>query len=310
MPEMPSWLAEVVSDVAANFLQKSVPLNESISKVAEAKSLNPHQIIKLCQEANKAVSIALFSKGDDDKTYEFPLADYKQVLAGLNSDIPDLISKVASERDVDPTPDDEHVQMPAPKGRVGRKTAPIRQLRAEMAQMENAASELTSRVKEAEAALLKSASQFVDRVQQIHLDQNAGLNSIAEDLAVERPAYIPVINSLMKTASKKLREPYTLMPCDMVKQGAAVTELLASNTQSMSTPSGDGNPASFLTFGNAAPVRVINGDQELIKVLDTTIEQAHHRDKNLRGLIWVRDQVKYITLETLGRLSDERQKEI
>lgn len=68
---------------ADEYLGKNkTPLNESLKKIATQESLTPHQLEYVVAEANKSVWSRLFAM-DKTASYDFPLADLKAILGGL-----------------------------------------------------------------------------------------------------------------------------------------------------------------------------------------------------------------------------------
>lgn len=75
-------LAEAVTD---DLMQRSVPLNESIAKLASEMEMTEEQTRRLCEAANNATFNKMFKARESDKTasdrlIEFDVADYKKVL--------------------------------------------------------------------------------------------------------------------------------------------------------------------------------------------------------------------------------------
>lgn len=62
--------------------KNSSPLNETLTKIATQENLTPHQIEFVAAEANKSVWAKLFAM-DKTASYDFPLADAKQVISSL-----------------------------------------------------------------------------------------------------------------------------------------------------------------------------------------------------------------------------------
>lgn len=72
--------------VVNDFLGQNIPLNDSVQKLAEARSLNEEQIGRICEAANNLTFNKMFtSKGKtaSDRIVEFDVADRKKVLNGL-----------------------------------------------------------------------------------------------------------------------------------------------------------------------------------------------------------------------------------
>lgn len=58
-------------------------LSEAVAKIASEEDLNPHEVARLCEEANKETFSRLY-KDSADKTFEFKVADAERVLKDLN----------------------------------------------------------------------------------------------------------------------------------------------------------------------------------------------------------------------------------
>jgi hypothetical protein len=64
---------------AKRYIDEGVPLNETISKLAQQNDLNPNQIDRVCEMANIETHKALWSKTAQKETISFPLAKAAQV---------------------------------------------------------------------------------------------------------------------------------------------------------------------------------------------------------------------------------------
>jgi len=73
------WAKEAVDGFLGS---ESAPLNDSIAKIASDNDLTPQQVNQICQQANVMAYEGLF-KVAEDKTFSFPLADSKAIIAGL-----------------------------------------------------------------------------------------------------------------------------------------------------------------------------------------------------------------------------------
>lgn len=74
------------------FLNKKVPLSQALAKEASAHSLNSEQI-KRAVEATNTVAFLKVASMSSDKTVEFPLCKYSEVLQGVS--LPDLEKEAA-----------------------------------------------------------------------------------------------------------------------------------------------------------------------------------------------------------------------
>lgn len=70
---------------AKALVEQSVPLNESVDKLAAEHDMNPEQLARLCEATNNTAFNELFQAraktGSDDRLVEFPVASPKEVLA-------------------------------------------------------------------------------------------------------------------------------------------------------------------------------------------------------------------------------------
>jgi AraC-like DNA-binding protein len=76
-------LAEAVAD---DLVQGSIPLNNSITKLAKSMDMSQDQIRRLCEATNNVTFNKMFNSRDKtaaDRMIEFPVADSKVVLASL-----------------------------------------------------------------------------------------------------------------------------------------------------------------------------------------------------------------------------------
>lgn len=87
--------AEAVKAVEA-YINNEVPLTDSISMIAKERGLNPEQIKRLIEATNQICYLKLQTI-TADRTFEFPLADYKQVMSKV-LELDSGMAKQASER--------------------------------------------------------------------------------------------------------------------------------------------------------------------------------------------------------------------
>jgi hypothetical protein len=90
-------LIDFAKSAAARFVSKKIPLNDSVTKIAQSEGLVPDQIRFLAQEANKQSWASLFRE-NKDSAYDFPIADPDQVLGALQDD---FSPKVVKDLDLD-----------------------------------------------------------------------------------------------------------------------------------------------------------------------------------------------------------------
>ncbi len=65
-------------EASRDYLTRAIPLNESITKIAEHNALNREQINRVVESANTSTYLALF-KTAEDKYIEFPVADSEKI---------------------------------------------------------------------------------------------------------------------------------------------------------------------------------------------------------------------------------------
>lgn len=76
---------ETLAKIASKrFVENSIPLNDSITKIAQENDLTPHHIERICEMANlQTHSTLLPSEPEKRASFAFPLADSKEVCASL-----------------------------------------------------------------------------------------------------------------------------------------------------------------------------------------------------------------------------------
>ena len=84
-------------EAAKEYLQNSVPLNDTITKIAEENALTKEQINRVTEAANTTTYLALF-KTAEDKYIEFPVADSEKIAEYLKpvSYIPNTLDDYGS----------------------------------------------------------------------------------------------------------------------------------------------------------------------------------------------------------------------
>ena len=104
----PEGLQNISVRVVSKFMRKEASLNEAVACEAKALELNPEQIKRVIEASN---SVAYLRQLQDaqDRTFEFPTADYNQVLgqmcggAGCGGDGP-VELKMVEKQATDPSP--------------------------------------------------------------------------------------------------------------------------------------------------------------------------------------------------------------
>lgn len=89
-------LKYMAADVVSQYLMHKTPLSQVVAEVASSSSLNPEQIKRLVEISNQVAYLKLLETATD-RTFEFPLAEYEEVMAILAR--PDEnMSKEASQK--------------------------------------------------------------------------------------------------------------------------------------------------------------------------------------------------------------------
>ena len=90
-------IVKLASCVVESFINDKVPLNEGIAKCASENALNEDQLKRLIETSNSTAYLELM-KTAQDRTFEFPVAEYSQVMVKVAFP-QDLILDIASQRD-------------------------------------------------------------------------------------------------------------------------------------------------------------------------------------------------------------------
>lgn len=75
-------IEELALKAANEYLNANRDLSRTIADMAVAYQLNPHQIRRVVERANRITFLKMY-KGNDDKTFSFPVADIHKILATL-----------------------------------------------------------------------------------------------------------------------------------------------------------------------------------------------------------------------------------
>lgn len=78
----PETIQELAVNVVKDYIGKKASLNEGIAKVAMDHELNPEQIKRVVETCNTVTYLAL-QKQANDRTFEFPVAEYNGVLGKM-----------------------------------------------------------------------------------------------------------------------------------------------------------------------------------------------------------------------------------
>jgi hypothetical protein len=284
------------TEASERYLKGEGSLNDVVTKMASDNSLEPEEILRVAESANKATFINLFET-QDDKYVEFPLANSQQILKDINKTAkedytmeelgaaledaqkgtslqellpPQQLDKVASEgATIQKTPDDPRYE-----------TFP-QMLREAAEKMPEVEKELRSDYIASKFAAEAQIKQFVGMVKAevLQKDSPGHINKIACFLTEARPDLMPTINLLMQKAADDIQISHHWRGKEQLeKVAAAVPEDYFSQSLSIGTQ----------------PVEIINGDNPMVRQLDTTVEQIREVDRNGARYYEVRDQVKYL----------------
>lgn len=285
---------QLLADKAASeYINNKIPLNDSITKIAKEESLSPEAIARVVERANTGVQTALFAENGAKEYFEFPLASTTDILMGLNvnaigedlalkessSKVEDKVSKTKlakwtkdwSESDWDPN-----------------SMTPSQALVMTMEKFAAAEEEMRGRVIESEAALEKSAKEFVDKCKQGIAAGDFTIDELAADIFYYRPKIKDLSSALIKEAYD---QTHHTRPVDSSKSYVNV-------------------PPAFLTHGTSRPVKVIDANHSLLEVLDTLVEQARMSEHCNQGLMIVSDKAKYVKSLVNEHLVREYEKDV
>jgi hypothetical protein len=103
-------LKMMAKEATAAYLDKKVPMDDTITKMASSKSLNPHQVARVCEAANLGTYHSLWDKtGSGDFTFEH--ADQDKVAEKMAAKFSPLIDEYTSDIGLkDLIPDDKEVK--------------------------------------------------------------------------------------------------------------------------------------------------------------------------------------------------------
>jgi len=284
------------NEASESYLRGNGSLNEVVTKVANDNNLEPEEVVRVCEAANKATFLNLFET-EEDKTFEFPLADSKEILAGINKSASDPIDMDSLEGVLTDSRRNDELSQILPPQEVEKFASdnltvqfdaddPSIMTREQLTQnafekLAFIADELRSEYLSSKFKAEAAVDDFVKCAKQEILDSGSAgtINKIGEFLATARPDNVGAIDHLMrKVASVMHIEHHWSGKGQLEKAAAEVAPDLFSETLSIGTQ----------------PVQVINGDNPMIRALDTTIEQVKEVDRNGGRYYEVRDQVKYL----------------
>jgi hypothetical protein len=290
-------LESLGNDASDRYLSGEGTLNDVVTKVASENNLESEEIVRVAEAANKATFLNLFQT-EEDKTFEFPLADSREVLSNLNKRASEKVSmedlgavlvdsrKDTSLQEILPSQMVEKVaaesQVPIQKEADDPRLQTSAQLLNEgWEKVQEVEKELRSQYLSSKFAAEEAVRTFTNRAGQeiVSSGSMGSINKLACFLAKARPEQAHTINLLFTKVAQDLHIEHHWKGNEQVEKVAAevdcnlITEPLSIGTQ---------------------PVEIINGDNPMIRELDTTVEQIKEVDKNGTRYYEVRDQVKYL----------------
>lgn len=308
---------EYISKNAQRILEESgKDLTGILAKIAQDENLNPHEVARVCEEANKEVFARLY-KGSDDKTFEFKVADARRVLEECNRPYEgpgDLFLPV------------EHPKFASSPPKGAEKTA---------SEKLSGWAATALRPSEQQALLLQLEEEKIaqESFQELYYEAKAARNQaaldflkIARDLVLEEGMTPSAIYGLVREAfpgsrehEKHARELLSLVALDTkakFPEGADIVVKVARDILSQSGSQGDvpsddlrhvdaetyefwtkspgTNPEDHSCAVSSAghPVRVVNGRHALFVAIDTLVDQSNKENVFGKGLLISGDRVR------------------
>lgn len=315
----PDWIAKNAAKILA---ESGHSLTEFVVKVARDENLNPHEVARVCEEANKDVFRRLY-KDADDKTFEFKVADVNEALKAL--DVPyvgpgDVFLPVehplhgsvkkAADKDAEPTSWARTALFPsleqAAQLTLGEeKTArdAFRELRLE-----------------AEVSKHQAAIDFAKMARDLVLEGGRTPSEIFAMVKEARPG-----KPLIEKAARELLALVALSTQKMFPEGADLVVKYGKSLLATSETGGGEQPSDDLRhvtqeqydFWNESPgkrpeelvgpvssggdpVRIMNGRHALFIALDTLVDQSGKASCFEKGLLVAGDQVRTTTRQIVN----------
>jgi hypothetical protein len=264
--EVLNSLAKIAS---AAYLGKSkTPLNTSLKKIAQQEGLNPHQVEYVAAEANRDVWAQLFSL-DKKASYDFPLADAKSVLEGLQVKPEEKIVKTASldylgapdrithEKLAYGTFEDQATDKTASERRYTKKELQNRMEKMAMAKEELERQIITNRSEQEllELSFVKQARELV--MQEAFVERGAAVEKIAEFVRSAADKDTELGKNLMHKLSHVLKKQGLVKEADL----KAPEEYISKNL----------------------PAKIVNGRHALYITIETLRQKRNELEPAIRA---------------------------
>jgi len=315
----PDWIAKN----AAKILDEAGrSLTEFVVKVAHDENLNPHEVARVCEEANKDVFRRLY-KDADDKTFEFKVADVGEALKAL--DVPyegpgDVFLPV------------EHPLRGSAKTAADKKTEPDTWARTALFPSLEQSAQLTLEEEktardafrelrlEAEASRHQAAIDFAKMARDLVLEGGRTPSEIFAMVKEARPG-----QPLVEKAARELLALVALNTQTMFPEGADLVVKYGKSLLSTSETGGGEQPSDDLRHvtqeqydfwaespgkrpedfvgpvsSGGDPVRIMNGRHALFITLDTLVDQSGKEKAYEKGLLVSGDRVRTVTRQIVN----------
>lgn len=315
----PDWIAKNAERILA---ESGRGLTEVVAKVASEENLNPHEVARVCEEANKEVFGRLY-KSSQDKTFEFAVADAQGVLGLL--DLPyqgpgDLFLPVEHPGVLR----SKTAQAPSDPGAQSWARTALHPSTAQSALLsweeEKTARDAFGELRlEAEAARHQAALSFAEMARDLVLEGGRTPSDLYAMVKEARPGSAP-----HEKAARELLALVAVNTNRLFPEGADLVIKLATSLLTTETGGGE-QPADDLrqvtpeqyefwasspgqrpedlscrASSGGDPVRVMNGRHALFVALDTLVDQSHKEKAYEKGLLIAGDQVRTVTRQVVN----------
>lgn len=306
----PDYIAKNAAKILA---ERGVGLSEMVTKVAREENLNPHEIARVCEEANKEVFGRLY-KGAEDKTFEFAVADAREVMKAL--DVPyegpgDIFLPVEHPKYAA----EKTAAAPTPTSWASTALRPSKHQEGALSLEEEKQAQEAFRelAWEAKATKDQAALDFLKTARELVLEDERtldGLLALVQEARPNSPAHTKVARELLAMVALDTRRPFAA-GADLVTKYATV--LAGESASQGDVPSDDLRTVDADTFefwakspgarteelvgpvsSGGDPVRVINGRHKLFTAIDTLIDQSGKESTYGGGLLVAGDRVRNV----------------
>lgn len=298
------WAQEAVDGFLGS---DSTPLNDAIAKTASANDLTPQQISQICQQANVFAYEQLF-KTAEDKTFSFPLADSKEIIArlveksGEDSDDESLADFSSTPLDffVDPPQKKTASDWRAAFGVAQVSNEPeVREKVAETQQtldhIRQAQEELRARQIAQKQIIDDARTKFAHEVKQAVLSYDGG-----PVLALTKVAHA-IQNSMGGERRKVAIRELSKIAAAMADEGALGTRKgLLLKKLAEAAPAGLISTEMNVGDDPEDKVTIVNGNHPIIMHVNQLVDQVSEEDRLKEGLQMLEDKAGYV----ISRMED------